>query len=161
MRPSLISDRGFLVAAAALILIFSPCRAGEISPSLDSQNPGNLKSESESHKFDVRTSQSFFILSNKYPGLGYNDLLGIYHPRSLAPLPDYRSLDEKINDYLIPLLQYPGGALLCGAVQAGFEFLTYSKELTTYGYGNFYTGFDFNKSLLGGSYMRTGIFYSF
>ena len=161
MRPAFVSASGFLIAAIALILNISPCMASEISPALDSLSLDNLQPDSKSQKFDIRRSQSFFILSNKYPGLGYSDRSGIYYPWSVAPPPDYHSLEEKVNNYLIPLLQYPGGALVCDAVQAGFEFLTYSREITTYGYRNFYTGFDFNKSLLGRSYLRTGIFYRF
>ena len=161
MRQVFVSANGLLIAVIALILNFSPCLTSEISPSLDSQSLRNPNPESKYRKFDVRTSQSFFFFSNKYPGVGYGDKSGIYYPWSVAPVPEYRSLDEKINDYLIPLLQYPGGTFVCDAVQAGFEFLEYSKEITTYGYHNFYTGFDFNRTILGRRFLRTGIFYSF
>ena len=161
MRPAFVSASGFLIAAIALILNISPCTASEISPALDFQSRHNLQPDSKSQKFDVRSSQSFFLFSNKYPGVVYSDQLGIYYPWSVAPAPDYRSLDEKITACLLPLLQYPGGTLFRDVVQAGFEFLTYSKEMTTYGYGNFYTGFEFNRALSGRRNLRTGIFYSF
>ena len=161
MRQVFVSASGFMIAAAALFLNFSPYPADKISPGLDSQSLQTLKPESKNHKFDVRTSQSFFYFSKKSPSVGHSRQSGIYYPWSVAPAPEYSSLEEKVGASLLPLLQYPGGTFVCDAVQAGFEFMTYSKELTTYGYGNFYTGFDFNRSLMGKRFLRTGIFYSF
>ncbi len=161
MRQAFLSTSGFLIAAIALILNISPCTASEISPSLDSQSLYNLKPESEYHKFDVRTSQTFYFFSKKYQGVGCGDRSGIYYPWSVAPVTEYRSLEEKIIDRLLPLLQYPGGTLFCDAVQAGFEFVTYSKEMTTYRYRNFYTRIEFDRTLSGRRNLRTGIFYSF
>lgn len=161
MRQVFVSARGFLIVAAALIFNFSLCQASEISPGLKFQNQQNLGSESKNNKFDVRTSQSFFFFSRKYPGVGHSRQSGIYNPWSVAPAPEYSSIEEKVTNSLLPLLQYPGGTFVSDAVQAGFEFFTYSKELTTYGYGNFYTGFEFNRSLLGKRFLRTGFFYTF
>ena len=161
MRQAFVSASGFLIAAIALILNISSCTASEISPSLDSQSLYNLKPDSMYHKFDVRTSQTSYFFSKKYQGVGYGDRSGIYYPWSVAPVTEYRSLEEEIIDRLLPLLQYPGGTLFCDAVQAGFEFLTYSKEMTTYRYHNFYTGIGFNRTVSGRRNLRTGIFYSF
>ena len=161
MRQFFISASGFLIVAAALFYNFSLCPASEISPGLDSQNLQTLSPELKNHKFDVCTSQSFFYFSRKYPGVGRDSQLGIYYPRSVVPAPKYRSTEEKVGASLLPLLQYPGGAFVCDAVQTGFEFLTYSKEMTTYGYGNFSTLFEINRSLSGRKNLRTGIFFSF
>ena len=161
MRRVFVSASGFLIVAAALIFNFSPCLAGKSSPGLDSQSRQTLKPESKNHKFDVRTSQSFFYFTRNYPSVIHSRQSGIYSPWSVAPAPKYSSLEEKVGSSLSPLLQYPGGTFVCDAVQAGFEFITYSKALTTYSYGNFYTGFDFNRSLLGKRFLRTGIFYTF
>jgi len=161
MRQVFVSASGLLIIAGALIFSLSPCTAGELSPSSDFENQRKTKPSSDTHQFDVLTSQSFFIFSRKYPAVGYGNRSSVYYTWSLAPAPEYRSLEEKINYSLLPLLQYPGGAFVCDAVQAGFEFLTYSKEMTTYGYGKFYTGFEFNRSLSGRRNLRTGIFFDF
>ena len=161
MRQVFISASGFLIIAAALFYNFSLCPASEIAPGLKFQNQQNTKSELEYYKFDVRTSQSFFYFSGKYPGMGQSRQSGIYYPRSMVTAPKSRTPQEKIGASLTPLLQYPGGTFVFDAVQAGFEFFTYSKSLTTYNYGNFYTGFDFNRSLLGKRLLRTGFFYTF
>ena len=161
MRQVFVLASGLLIFAGALIFSFSPCPAGELSPSAGFQSQRNPKLSSDTHQFDILTSQSFFLFSRKYPAVGYGNRSNVYYPWSVAITPEYRSLEEKINNSLLPLLQYPGGAFVCDAVQAGFEFLTYSKEMTTYGYGNFYTVFEINRSLSGRRNLRTGIFFNF
>lgn len=161
MRQVFVSASGLLIVAAALFYNFSLCPANEISPGAKFQNQQNTKYGSDYYKFDVRTSQSFFYFSRKYPSVGQSSQSGIYYPRSMVTAPKQKSPQEKIGASLTPLLQYPGGTFVFDAVQAGFEFITYSKELTTYNYGNFYTGFDFNRSLLGKRLLRTGFFYTF
>jgi len=161
MRLGLFSASGILIAAAALLLSFSTCTAREVYPALAFLSFQTAQYESNYHKFDVRRSQSFFLFSLRYPGSRLNSRFSVYYPVSVAPAPDYRSLEERIADYLIPLLQYPGGALLCDAVQAGLEFLTYSRDITTYGYRKVHAGCEFNRTGFSRNFLRTGIFCSF
>ena len=160
MRQAFIPTSGFLATAVALILALSPLHASENLPAIAFHSQKVSLPESQSRKFDIIASQCFFLYSNEYPGIGLLHMQGNSYPRSVAPSPDYRSLEEQVTDCLTKLLiQYPGGKLVSGALQSGLEILNYTKDITTYGYRNFYTGYDFKTK--GINFLRTGIFCEF
>ncbi|HLA39254.1 MAG TPA: hypothetical protein VJ417_04615, partial [Candidatus Glassbacteria bacterium] len=145
----------FPAALISLLFLSQPA----ISQQQNSQVPA--KPDSPLFKkgvFDVKASREFFDRVVCGPSLeGINFPLRFISTPSVAPTADSRNVGQKLNDTFLDYINYPGGTLVCEAVQLGLDFLTYSHGITTYGTTNFHTGFDF----IGKSFVRTGIFYNF
>jgi len=145
-------------AALALLLILPRVGASQQQDSLDI-----VKSHSRlftKGMFDVQASREFFERVICGPSLeGVNFPLRFVRLHSVAPEADNRNPEQKLNDLFLVYINYPGGTLLCQAVQLGLDFFSYSKEITTYGKGNLHTELNFIGS--GRRFVRTGIYYDF
>ena len=145
-------------AALALFLILPRVGTPQQEDSLEI-----VKSHSRlftKNMFDVLASQKFFNQVIRGPSLeGINFPLRFVRLHSVAPEADNRNKEQKLNDAFLVYINYPGGTLLCQAVQIGLDFFSYSKEITTYGIGNLHTELNFIGS--GRRFVRTGIYYDF
>lgn len=162
----------FLFGIPVLVLLsFSNGLAGEVAR--DNQDNKSSPVQKSLTRFDILVSQSFFESSrfNLKKPFPINPLplnLLPINPLPVNPLRDIRfalfprieirGTEEKMADRLFVISQYPGGEILYNALCVGLEFVTFSKDITTYGNSYFRTGYDF-----GGTRreLRTGFFYSF
>jgi hypothetical protein len=139
-----------------VLLSFSAGLAGEVAR--DNRDTKSTPVKNNLTRFDILVSQSFFECSrfNLKKPFPVNPLRDIRF--ALFPRIEIRGTEEKMADRLFVISQYPGGEILYNALCVGLEFVTFSKDITTYGNSYFRTGYDF-----GGTRreLRTGFFYSF
>jgi hypothetical protein len=156
----------FLFGIPVLVLLsFSAGLAVEIAR--DNQETKSTPVQNNLTRFDVLVSQSFFEsrfkLKKPFPinFLPMNFLpINPLRDTSFALFPriEIRSTEEKMADRFWVISQYPGGEILYDALCVGLEFVTFSKDITTYGNSYFRTGYDFGSTR---HELRTGFFYSF
>jgi hypothetical protein len=147
----------FLFGIPVLVLLsFSTGLAGEAAG--DNQDNKSSPVQESLTRFDILVSQSFFESSpfNLKKPFTFNPLQDASF--ALFPHTEIRGMEEKMADRFLVISKYPGGEILYDALCVGLEFVTFSKDITTYGNSYFRTGYDF-----GGTRheLRTGFFYSF
>ena len=151
----------FLLLAVLSLALCLPCLAQKNTSAVPaSLNPKNTRLHTLYPSFDIQTSEVFFrgLVDNPSIHPLYLPLI-LYCPLSVAPVPDYRPMEEKLADCVREMMPYRGGEYFCEAVQFGLDFFTYSKDVTTYGNQRLYTGL----SITGhrNSFVRGGLFYNF